>query len=315
LRLSLGWLGMCSVVLVGQRSYCSICPPPGAPAVAYRAGADPAALLLALRQTQPDVVVVFEPETVPAGVFDGLEAVTVGFNTEAVPRGGEATLEELAALGGLARTDVGQFDRIVTLDPLAAQAARSAGTEVWRSMPLPVADEFFVDGVAPQHDPARVLFLGYATGHREDWLTDAKHAFDLLHVAHGLHGEALRRVFDRTDVAINLHDDPHASFEAQVPLHLAAGHLVLSEPLCPTHGLEPGLDYVEITSPEALKEAIASLREFPGVWDAVRRRGRRKAEQFRASRVWPRMLADLERDLNAFGTRRRGRTAASPRAA
>jgi hypothetical protein len=36
----------------------------------------------------------------------------------------------------------------------------------------------------------------------------------------------------------------------------------------------------------------------------VRVRGRRKAEAFRASRVYPRLIADLWADLRVFGTHR-----------
>jgi hypothetical protein len=32
-------------------------------------------------------------------------------------------------------------------------------------------------------------------------------------------------------------------------------------------------------------------------------RGRRKAEQFRASRVWARLLSDLQADVRAYGGR------------
>jgi hypothetical protein len=79
---------------------------------------------------------------------------------------------------------------------------------------------------------------------------------------------------------------------------------VLSEPLSPLHGLEPGIDFLELRSPGQLLQAIFGVRAFPDVHAAVRRRGRRKAEQFRASRVWPRLLGDLVRDVEAFGERR-----------
>jgi len=150
-----------------------------------------------------------------------------------------------------------------------------------------------------------MVFVGYSTEHRERWLIDVKHHFDLFHVAHGIHGDKLRELFARTDVGLNLHGEPYPSFENRVSLHLAAGHLVVSEPLSPTHGLEPGVDFVEVGTPRALVETIVSLRAYPDLWSAIRRRGRRKAEAFRASRVWPRILADLATDLAVFGTQRR----------
>jgi hypothetical protein len=79
---------------------------------------------------------------------------------------------------------------------------------------------------------------------------------------------------------------------------------VLSEWLSPTHGLEAGLDFVEIRGPGSLLQAVQTLERFPGVWQRVRVRGRMKAEQFRASRVWPRLVHDALADVAAFGTTR-----------
>jgi hypothetical protein len=293
-----------TVAYVGQRQYFTSCVPPDAAFVEHRGGADPGPMLRALGELAPDVVVVFRPEIVPAGAFDGLDAVTLGFNTEPLPRGDDAHPDQAFRLGELAQTDVGQFDRIITFDPLSAEAAHAAGIPVWRSLPLPVHDAFF-QPVRPAPHPPRLVFVGYSTEHRERWLIDVKHHFDLFHVAHGLHGEKLRELFARTDVAINLHGEPYPSFENRVSLHLAAGHLVISEPLSPTHGLEPGVDFLEVRSPRALVESVVSVRAYPDLWSTVRHRGRRKAEMFRASRVWPRVLDDLRRDLAAFGSQRR----------
>ena len=136
---------------------------------------------------------------------------------------------------------------------------------------------------------------------------------NVVHVAAGMYGARLRELFGRTDVAINLHGEPYPTFENRVCLHLAAGHLVLSEPLSPTHGLEPGIDYVEFRTPADLVGLIAALRRAPGLYASVRARGRMKAEQFRASRMWPRLVADLVRDVKAFGTARRVAAAAVTR--
>jgi hypothetical protein len=261
-------------------------------------------MLAAVDDARPDVVVVFRPEVIPPQAFAGLDALTLGFTTEPLPRTPDPHPDQLFRLGELARTDATNFDRIVTFDPLSAEAAARAGVDVWRSLPLPVDDRVFAEPTL-RNPRGKVLFLGYSTEHREAWLVDAKHHYDVLHVAHGLHGEALRDLFARTDVAVNLHGEPYPSFENRVCLHLAAGHLVLTEPLSPRHGLEPGIDLIEVRSPRMLLLALERLRVEPRLFEAVRRRGRRKAEQFRASRVWPRLLEDFERDVAAFGGRRR----------
>ena len=123
-----------------------------------------------------------------------------------------------------------------------------------------------------------------------------------MHVAFGAGASELERLMGEHDIAINVHNNPYPSFENRVCLHLAAGHLVLSEPLSPLHGLEPGIDYVEFEAAGQLDEALWSLRRRPNLWRNVRLRGRRKAEQYRASRVYPRLLGDLTADLAAFGS-------------
>jgi hypothetical protein len=243
-----------------------------------------------LSELGPDVVVVFGPEIVAAGLFDDLHALTLGFSTEPLRRDGAEP----------AQVATSQFDRIVSVAPSVGAAGHAP---VWRSLALPVDDRFYAP-VRPWGRPPRPVFVGSATEHRERWLIDAKHEFDLLHVASGLHGDDLRRLLARTDIAVNVHRGPHPGFEHRVCVHLAAGHLVLSEPLSPRRGLEPGVDLLEVRSPAELLRCLRGVREVPQGYDAVRRHGRRSAERFRASRVWPRLIADLMRDVRLFGTAR-----------
>ncbi len=308
------------VAFVGQESYFAVCAMDG-PAggvvptfVDHRGGADPAPMLAALRELRPDVVVVFRPESVPPGVFEELDVLTLGFSTEPLPRdvgAADPHPDLVARLQELAATDASQFDRIVAFDPFSAAAAAGVGVPIWRSLPLPVNDQVF--GTAPEFaaSPPRVAFIGYSTAHRERYLVDAKHRHDVLHIASGLYGDALLTQFGRTDVAINLHGEPYPTFENRVALHLAAGHLVLSEALSPTHGLEPGIDFLPFRSPDGLLRLVEAVHHSPAGFEAIRLRGRRKAEQFRASRVWPRLLADLRADVAAFGSDRSRRRRAA----
>jgi hypothetical protein len=270
--------------------------------VEYRSGGDTGALLTALADAEPNVVVVFRPEIVPAGAFSGLAAATVGFLTEPIPRRGGSHPDLERRLNELRAVDGSNFDRIVSFDPLIAETAERI-LPVWRSLPLPVADRYFRD-VRPIHGNPRAVFIGRSTEHRERMLTPAKHRFDLLHLAFGVDADMLERSLSEHDVGINVHNEPYPSFENRVALHLAAGHLVLSEPLSPTHGLEPGIDYLVVNTPEDITAAIDALRRYPGVYQRVRVRGRRKAEGFRASRVYPRLVRDLLADIATFGTAR-----------
>src|SRR4051795_1061353 len=272
----------------------------------FRQGADADAMHAALDAFAPHAVVVWRPEIVPAGALDGLRATVSGFLPEPIPRtpGRRAHPDLRRRRADLRAADAGNFDRVVAFDPLIVPTADEF-LPVWRALPIPVADRLYASVRAPD-GPPRVGFVGRSTPHRERFLIRPKHELDLLHVAFGLHGAELDDFMARIDVAINLHNEPYPSFENRVCLHLAAGHLVVSETLSPTHGLEPGIDYVEIAEPLELLSALRTVTRHPDAYHRVRVRGRMKAEQYRASRVWPRLVADCLADLEAFGTTRRG---------
>ncbi|HEV2062444.1 MAG TPA: hypothetical protein VGR12_06290 [Solirubrobacteraceae bacterium] len=298
------------LAFVGQRTFFEVCalgderPDVHTRFLEFRRHGDAGALRRDLDAFAPHVVVVFRPEIVPAGTFRGLRAATLGFLTEPIPRdaaGGHHDLDRRR--WELEQVDAGSFDRVVSFDPLIAPTAESI-LPVWRSVPLPVSDRLYRD-VTPVTGKPRVLFVGRSTPHREQMLADAKADHpDLLHEAFGVGAADLERLLAEHEVGINLHNDTYWSFENRVCLHLAAGHLVISEPLSPQHGLERGIDYLEISHGGALSHLLDRLERFPRTWHRVRVRGRLKAEQFRASRVWPRLVHDLHADLAAFGTSR-----------
>jgi hypothetical protein len=272
----------------------------------FRGGGDVDALLASLERSDPDVIVVFRPEILPAGAFAGIRAAALGFLTEPLPRtgnGGGASHEDLERrLWELGNVDGSNFDRIVAFDPLIAETADRV-LPVWRAVPLPVSDRYYRPVKAP--DPTSPpLFVGRSTDHREWLLTPSKHRFDVLHLAFGVDAARLERLMDEHWLAINAHNDRYPSFENRVCLHLAAGHLVLSEPLSPQHGLEPDIDFLEFRGREHLERILTALQRDATRWQAIRVRGRRKAEQFRASRVYPRIILDLLADLRAFGSPR-----------
>jgi hypothetical protein len=272
--------------------------------VDFRGGANTGELLSQLGAFAPDVVVVFRPEIIPAGLFGSLPTPVVGFATEPLPRAGEESHDNLEwNLIELDRADRSNFDRVICFDPYGWDAA-VARLPAWRCMPLPVDDRLYRP-VAPARRPPRAIFIGYSTMHRESYLLRAKHEFDIGHYAHGLMGEALRDTLAEADVGINLHGASWPlSFENRVLLHLASGHLVLSEPLEPAFGLEPGIDFIEVLSRDELSLRLHQIHQQPDAYERVRIRGRDKAEQFRASRVWPAVVRDLFADLEAFGTER-----------
>jgi hypothetical protein len=303
------------LAFVGQQTYFEACALDERSArvrtayVDFREGADAEAMRVALDRFAPHAVVVFRPEIVPAHTFDGLRAVTIGFLTEPIPRVGPARNREAhpdlrRRRADLRKADPGNFDRTVAFDPLIVPTA-DAILPVWRALPIPVADRFYRSASDRADGAPKLAFVGRSTPHRESFLRHPKHELDILHVAFGLHGDELDTLMRDVDVAINLHNEPYPSFENRVCLHLAAGHLVVSETLSPTHGLEPGIDYLEFSRPDELLSMLRTVARHPEAYRRVRVRGQRKAEQYRASRVWPRLVEDAFADVAAFGTARR----------
>ena len=179
------------------------------------------------------------------------------------------------------------WDRLVALDP---QAAR--GRDLWRLIPPPVDDRLFARPQRPTAPP-RVLVAQPSTGHREALLTAAKHAHDLRHIAHGITPQTLGPTLRGADVAVAIGEEPGGRFEHAVALHLAAGHLVITDALTPAHGLEPGIDVLHAGDERQVAEAVGAAKASADGHFAVRVRGHMKAERFRASVVWPRLVGDL----------------------
>jgi hypothetical protein len=297
------------VAFVGQGVYfrqCAMESPSGGVESAfldYRAGAPPAPLLADLRALDPDVVLVFRPEIVPAGLFEGLRAITIGYLTEPLPRVNGVDHPDLEGrLWWLKQVDPGNFDRIVCFDPLIAETAGGV-LPVWRSLPLPVADSLFME-LREWADPPRLLFVGRSTEHRERMLASVKRGHPIVHVGHGLFGEQLKRFLARADVQLNLHNNPYPTFENRVCIALAAGNLVISEPLSPSHDLEAGTDFLVASTPDQLLELVERLVQDSDSLLDVQAAGRRQAERFRASNVYPRLLRDALADVADRGGRR-----------
>ncbi|HEX2087937.1 MAG TPA: hypothetical protein VHF89_19780, partial [Solirubrobacteraceae bacterium] len=267
---------------------------------------EPSAVAAALREARPDVVVALGVADHDAGALAAAGAPVLGVAVPAerppvwaLHAGGDAALvaaevEERARLWAPGAPG-DQCDRLVALDPVDA-----VGGRLWRTIAPPVDDALFAP-VGRAHRPPRIVHAGPSTEHREWWLAAAKHLHDVRHVAHGITPDRLARLLRDTDVGLVAHASERPTFDHRVALHLAAGHLVVTEPLRPRHGLEPGLDVLEVASPDGLARLVGAIRAAPDLLRRTRVRGRLKAERFRASHVWGRVIADFLTDVRTFG--------------
>src|SRR4051794_7602814 len=172
----------------------------------FRHGAEPEQMLAALRAFSPDVVFVWRPEIIPAGAFAEVDAVTVGYLSEPLPRPGsvDAHPDLVTRLDALAAVDPRNFDRIVSFDPLIVPTVEQL-LPVWRSFPIPVGDHYYAPVRRPRGRP-RILFTGRSTEHREAFLGPVKHHYDVIHLAHGVTDQRLVEFMGEVDVGLNLHN-------------------------------------------------------------------------------------------------------------
>ncbi|HET6509502.1 MAG TPA: hypothetical protein VFG42_22075 [Baekduia sp.] len=259
----------------------------------------------ALRAADPHVVVALAPESFAPGALDAVAAPVLG--VVAAPLQGPehdphpVYAANLEALRVLAPDSV---DRVVLTDALSWESAATLGLPLWRAMPLPVDDRLYR---APRRTarPPRVVALGAATAHRDEVLDGLRREFALSRHAGPPGAEDLRAALDAADVALNVHAERWVmAFEPTLLVHLAAGHLVVTELLETLYGLEPGLDLLVVSDHYEMDLRVHQLFKTPEMYDRVRLRGHHKSRQFKASIIWPRVIGDLLADLAAFGTDR-----------
>jgi hypothetical protein len=120
-----------------------------------------------------------------------------------------------------------------------------------------------------------------------------------LPVADDLFSDSLRPPAESDSaVAVNFDDESGPASMHRALVALARGQLLVSEPLLPSRGLEPGIDYMEARTPDEVRAAVANATRAPAAFERTRLRGRRKAELFRASRVVARLVGDLLLELD-----------------
>ena len=252
-------------------------------------GMDLASVAADVRSARADVTVVFDPGCVPAEVLRELPGTTLGLYPRA------AIDADLTAVAG-------SLDRVASFFP-SLTGERAGEAKLWRAIPPPVSDDAFAEVRRPR-TAMHAMTIGRSTDLRERMLLKAKHHHDLLQVVHGLSGESLIELLGEYDIGVYVSPWPGGAFGAQIGMHLAAGQLLLAEAPTPAHGLERNIDYLHFDSADGLVRALDRLQRFPEMYHRIRVRGRLKAEQYRASRVFARLAHDLIADARAFGSSR-----------
>ena len=97
----------------------------------------------------------------------------------------------------------------------------------------------------------------------------------------------------KSEGAVILSENILPSFPYPVAVGASLGWTIFSSRLGPRWGLEAGLDYVEISTPEELFHAVLAFRKNSSQFQLMRFRVVSKSVHFAADRVWSRLLANL----------------------
>lgn len=210
----------------------------------------------------------------------------------------ELTVTVAGGVSALAEHATRRTDALVAFEPseadLAEIVAAALPTIVWWQDTPPAWTK---RAIGANGDLLRTV-TGAAEASPGSWRSVALPVADRLFVDVSAHTAGPD---GRTAIAVNFEDESGPATTHRALVALAGGQLLVSEPLRPLRGLEPGIDYLELSDLEEIRSAVDNAVRAPEAFLRIRLRGRRKAELFRSSRVLGRLVDDLllERRLAA----------------
>jgi hypothetical protein len=233
------------------------------------------------------VAILGEPELVAACAPSGPEV-------DVVPADGDDPPELALVLGGTVPGELPAPALAWVLEGDAPPAGlrscdrvvspRPGVREAWRTLPLPVADELF-SSAAPGAERRQGVWRAPGGPELTGLPGDFWAAFEFAEAP------------DDAAIVLILREGEAAPFEPAAAQALAAGRLLVTAPLEPSFGLEPGIDHLEVRDRSEMFMTVENAVRAPDAYETVRRRGRRKAEWFRASRMVERLAHDLRVEL------------------
>ncbi len=100
-------------------------------------------------------------------------------------------------------------------------------------------------------------------------------------------------VFSSSTHVVNVGDVFFASFPYPVAASLVAGKTLISTALGPLWGLEPGIDFIEVSSPEELARVCESISRNPNLTRLMAKRARQKSVVFDSSIIFQKLQSVL----------------------
>lgn len=268
-------------------------------------------LLSNLIDYSPDLIIFYRPDFFldeSNAIFDLQVAPLVGFLTEPIGSVFTIGVDNLRSRRKSLRVALNslRIDYIFCFTHELAEFV-SKYKIVTSVMPLPVNDELFF---RPRSNEifSKIVFVGRINDYRKNILQAIKHAHDPLIIDNGVTYPLLRQILSSENIiAINIHVGRMKTFEHRVLVHMAMGHLVITQRLLPSFGILPNCEYLIFHSARDLERQIEKVDSNPELAQWIAARGNDMANRHVASEVWARVymtILQFEKSGNSLPRRK-----------
>lgn len=249
---------------------------------------------------QADCNFFFRPEFVPDGVLEQLIGYKVALSSEPFPRlindRYEYTLDSVNRYLDFRSIRHKPYDYVFHYDAASLPLLRKDGLALSGEFAFPVDTTVYNRQARPLLWD--LFFIGRSTPHREAYFGFLKHHHQFLHICHGIFGAPLVDYLCAAKICLNIHAEDEVSWEPRMQMMLACGVFVISEKITPNPYLRPGIDYVEIASPQELHQAVAYYLEHDDERRAIAHNGYERVRQvLNSTTCFQQMMLDLDKGL------------------
>lgn len=240
----------------------------------------------------------FRGEYLPDGVLEQLTGMRVALSSEPFPRkvGGryEYTIDSIQRYFLFRSVRKKPFDYVFHYDAASLPFLKWDRLFLSGQFAFPVATSVY----RPREQPKMwdIFFIGRSTVHRETYFGHLKHHYQFLHICHGVWGAPLVDFLCGAKICLNVHAENEVSWEPRMQMMLACGVFVISEKITPNSYLRPGIDYVEINSPQELHRAVDYYLKHDAERMLIARTGRERVlEVLNSKSSFQQLITDLDR--------------------
>lgn len=246
---------------------------------------------------QADFNFFFRGEFVPDGVLEQLGGLKIALSSEPFPRmidgHYEYTFDSINRYLDFRIIRNKPFDYIFHYDVASLPILKKDGLNLSGEFAFPVDTTVYKSlSMSPQWD---LFFIGRSTPHREAHFGYLKHHYQFLHICHGIFGPQLVNYLCAAKICLNIHAENEVSWEPRMQMMLACGVFVISEKITPNTYLRPGIDYVEISSPHELHQAVEYYLQHDAERIKIAKSGYEQVLQFlNSENCFKQLIADLD---------------------